>query len=103
MRYMMFIKHTEEIRVEDVPPALMAAMGEFVGEGMKNGTIVDTAGLKPTKDGTRVRLTGGKIKVIDGPLTETKEIVGGYAIIEAASNADAVEAAKKFMELHRAH
>jgi len=100
---MMFIKHHENYRVEDVPQSLFDAMGEFVGESLKNGTMIDTAGLQPTKAGTRVRLSGGKIRVTDGPFTETKEVVGGYAIVEAKSKAEALALATKFMELHRVH
>ena len=73
MRYMMFIKHTEDYRIEEVPHSLSAAMGElFVGESMKNGSIVDTAGLQPTAKGKRVRLAGGKIEVIDGLFSRRK-------------------------------
>ena len=72
MRYMMFIRHAEDFRIEEVPASLFKAMGEFVGEAMKNGSIVDTAGLQPTAKGKRVRLAGGKISVVDGPFTETK-------------------------------
>jgi len=103
MRYMMFIKHTENYRMEDVPQSLFAAMGEFVGEAMKNGSMIDTAGLQPTKNGKRVRLSGGKITVIDGPFIESKEVVGGYAIVEAKSTAEALELARKLMDLHRVH
>ena len=103
MRYMMFIKHTENYRMEDVPQSLFAAMGEFVGEAMKNGSMIDTAGLQPTKNGKRVRLSGGKITMIDGPFIESKEVVGGYAIVEAKSTAEALELARKFMDLHRVH
>lgn len=103
MRYMMFIKHTEDYRMEDVPQSLFAAMGEFVGEAMKSGAVVDTAGLQPTKHGKRIRLSGGKITVIDGPFTESKEVVGGYALIEAKSEAEALDLATKFMDLHRVH
>jgi len=55
MRYMMFIKHTEDYRMETVPQSLFDAMGEFVGEALKNGSMIDTAGLQPTAKGTRVR------------------------------------------------
>jgi hypothetical protein len=103
MRYMMFIKHTEDYRMEEVPQSLFAAMGEFVGEAMKNGSIVDTAGLQPTAKGKKVRLAGGKLSVIDGPFTETKEVVGGYAIVEAKSNDEALTLARRFMDLHRVH
>jgi hypothetical protein len=103
MRYMMFIKHREDYRMEDVPQSLFAAMGEFVGEAMKTGAVIDTAGLEPTAKGKRVRLSGGKITVIDGPFAETKEVVGGYAIIEAKSYDEALTLATRFMDLHRIH
>jgi len=100
---MMFIKHTEDYRMETVPQSLFDAMGEFVGEGMKNGSLIDTAGLQPTSKGKRVRLAGGKITVIDGPFTETKEIVGGYALVEAKTYDEAMKLATRFMDLHRIH
>jgi len=103
MRFMMFIKHTEDYRQEEVPQALFAAMGEFVGEAMKSGAIVDTAGLQPTAKGKRIRLAKGKITVIDGPFTESKEVVGGYAIVEAKSYEEAMKLATRFMDLHRIH
>ena len=103
MRYMMFIKHPENHRLEDIPASLFAAMGEFVGEAMKNGTVVDTAGLQPTAKGKRVRLAKGKLTVSDGPFTETKEVVGGYALVEAKSYDEALALATRFMDLHRVH
>ncbi len=103
MRYMMFIKHTENFRIEEVPQSLFAAMGEFVGESMKNGSIIDTAGLQPTAKGKRIRLSGGKLTVIDGPFTETREVIGGYALVEAKSNEEALALARRFMDLHRIH
>ena len=103
MRYMMFIKHSEDYRMEEVPQSLFDAMEEFVGESMKNGSIIDTAGLQPTAKGTRIRLTGGRLQMIDGPFAETKKVVGGYALVEAKSNDDALALATRFMELHRIH
>lgn len=103
MRYMMFIKHTEDYRNKTIPPALMEAMGTFVGESMKRGVLLDTAGLQPTSAGTRMSLRKGKLTVTDGPFTESKEIVGGYAIVEAATREEALELAREFMELHRIH
>ena len=103
MRYMMFIKHTEDYRMEEVPQSLFAAMGEFVEESFKNGSLIDTAGLQPTAKGKRVRLAGGKITVIDGPFAESKEVVGGYALVEAKSNDEALVLATRFMDLHRVH
>jgi len=103
MRYMMFIKHAENYKMEDVPQSLFAAMGEFVGESMKNGSIVDTAGLQPTSKGKRVRLAGGKLTVIEGPFAESKEVIGGYALVEAKSDEEALVLARRFMDLHRIH
>jgi len=103
MRYMLLIKHSEDYRSQTIPPALMEAMGKFVGDGMASGAIVDTAGLKATSAGKRVRNQGGKLSVLDGPFTESKEIVGGYALIDVKSDADALELARGFMEIHRVH
>ena len=74
-----------------------------MGEGFKSGVLKDTAGLKSTAEGFRVRSTGNRLKVTDGPFTETKEIVGGYAMIEVASREEALKTARQFMELHRVH
>jgi hypothetical protein len=81
----------------------MDAMGEFVGQGLKSGALKDTAGLKPTADGFRVRSSGGQLKVSDGPFTEAKEVVGGYALVEGTSREDALKIARDFMELHCVH
>lgn len=103
MKYLMLIKHPEHYRSQDVPKALMDAMGAFVQEGFKNGTLKDTAGLKPTSEGFRVRSSAGRLTVTDGPFTEAKEAVGGYAMVEAASPEQAREIAHQFMDLHRVH
>lgn len=103
MRYMMFIKHPRDYEGLQPPPSLYAAMGEFVGEQIAKGVFIDGAGLQPLAKATRVRLTHGKITVTDGPFSEAKEIVGGYSLIEAATHAEAVALATRFMELHRTH
>lgn len=103
MRYMMFIKHTENYKIEDVPQSLFAAMGEFVGESMKNGSIIDTAGLQRTAKGKRIRLSRGKLTVTDGPFAESREVIGGYALVEAKSDEEALALANRFMDLHRIH
>ncbi len=103
MRYMMFIKHTEDYRNKTVPAGLYEAMGAFVGDAMKRGVIIDTAGLQPTSAGTRVSLRGGQILTTDGPFIESKEIIGGYALVEAKSKQEALDLPRRFMELHRTH
>ena len=101
MRFMMMVKHPEN----SVPPPqpLMDAMARIGQEAVKNGTMVISGGLAPTAQSNRVRLSSGKISVIDGPFTETKEVVGGFAIMEFKSKEEALEAAKHFLDLHRQH
>jgi hypothetical protein len=103
MRYMMFIKHTEDYRNDDVPPGLYEDMGKFIEETSKSGNFISGAGLQPTSAGTRVRLSRGKITVTDGPFIESKEIVGGYSIIDAKSKDEALALARRFMEIHKKH
>ena len=103
MKYLTFIRHPESQRQVTPPAALMEAMGTFVQQSLKDGTLVDTGGLLPSKDGFRVRLANGKISTTDGPFSESKEIIGGWAIINAASKAEALRIATEFMELHRKH
>ena len=103
MKYLMLIKHDERYRSQPIPQGLLDAMGTFVGGKMKSGVITDTNGLKPTAEGFRVRTSGGKLKVTDGPFAETKELVGGYAIAEVKSREEALDLARQFMELHRIH
>ena len=103
MKYLMMIKHSENVRNEEIPPALMDAMGKFVEESFKSGVLKDTAGLKPTSEAFRIRLSGGKVKVTDGPFTEAKEVVGGYALVDVKNKQEALKIAQEFIELHRKH
>jgi hypothetical protein len=101
MKYLSFIRHAESYRESTPPPALMEAMGKFVEKSLKDGTLVETGGLLPSKDGVRVRLERGKLTVTDGPFSESKEVIGGWAILQAGSKAEAIRIATEFMELHR--
>jgi hypothetical protein len=103
MKYLTFIRHSEKYRESQPPAALMEAMGRFVQKSLKEGVLVDTGGLLPSRDGVRVRLEGGKLTVTDGPFVESKEIIGGWAILNVASKAEAVRIATEFMDLHRQH
>ena len=103
MKYLMLVKHSETFRTDEIPQALMDAMGEFVSQGFKSGVLKDTAGLKATKEGFRVRSSGNRLTVTDGPFTEAKEVVGGYALVDVASREEAMKVAREFMELHRVH
>src|SRR6202453_2552400 len=81
----------------------MEAMGKCVEKSLEDGILVDAGGLLPSKDGVRVRLADGKITVTDGPFSESKEVIGGWAILKADSKAEAIRIANEFMELHRKH
>lgn len=101
MKYLSFIRHSETHRASPPPAALMEAMGQFVEKSLKEGTLVDTGGLLPSKDGARIRLANGKITVTDWPFSESKEVIGGWAILRAETKADAIRVATEFMELHK--
>ena len=103
MKYLAFIRHSETYREDAPPEALMKAMDAFVERSYKDGSLVDTGGLLPSRDGVRVRLAKGKITVTDGPFTESKEVIGGWAILNADSKAEAIRIATEFMDLHRQH
>ena len=104
MKYLTFIRHSEKYRSQQPPPALMEAMGKFMERTSREGTLVDTGGLAPTKDGFRIRLAAdGAITVIDGPFTESKEVIGGWAILQTKTREEALAIAREFMDLHRKH
>lgn len=103
MKYLTFIRHPESYRASPPPAALMEAMDEYVKKSLEAGVLVDTGGLLPSKDGFRVRLADGRITVTDGPFSESKEIIGGWAILQVDSRAEALRVATEFMELHRKH
>jgi hypothetical protein len=79
---------------------MMEAMGKFIERSRKDGSLVDTGGLLPSKDGVRIRSSGGKLTVTDGPFSESKEVIGGWAIL-SGNRADVLRVATEFMELHR--
>jgi hypothetical protein len=85
------------------PQALLAAMTQLTEESLKDGSLVQTGGLSASSTGARVRLTGGKLTVTDGPYTEAKEMIGGYAMLELPSQEEAIAAAVRFLELHKQH
>ena len=79
---------------------LMQDMGVLMQEMTAKGALIDTAGLHPTSAGFRMRNDHGKFSRTDGPFTETKEVVGGYAILEAASMEEITAMTKRFLDVH---
>jgi hypothetical protein len=99
MRFMMIVKHAEK---QGPPPKqLMDAIAQLAEEATKAGMMLGSGGLGPTAQGARVRLSGGQVTVTDGPFSEAKEVVGGYAQFELTSKEEAIESAVRFMELHK--
>ena len=101
MQFMMIVK-ADATYEAGVPPSpeLMAAIGKLTEEGMKSGVVVANGGLLPSSKGARIRVGGGKLSVIDGPFAETKELIGGFAIIQAKSKQEAIELGSQFMQIH---
>jgi hypothetical protein len=95
MRYLVVFKGVER----DTPPteAEVAAMGTFIGEAAQAGWLLMTEGCQHSALGARIRLTDGTVTVTDGPFTEAKEVIGGFAILQVSSKAEAVELTKRFL------
>jgi hypothetical protein len=102
MRFMMIYKPADTKDMEaGVPPTQeeMKRMGQFIGELAASGVLLATDGLQPSSKGARVRLARGKLTVTDGPFTETKELIAGFAIVQVKSMAEAVELAERFLKI----
>ena len=99
MRFLSMIRINE--RSAQAPSEqLMHDMGKLMDELIKEGTLIRTAGLRPTAEGRRVRLHKGQLSTVDGPFTETNEVIGGFAILEAPSMQAAIELTKRFLRIH---
>ena len=98
MRFMMLYKPGKE---SNAPPTEreMAAVGQLIEEMAKAGVLLATDGLQPSAKGARVRISDGKLSVTDGPFAETKELIAGYAIVQAKSKKEAIELAKRFLSV----
>jgi hypothetical protein len=81
-------------------PKLEAAIGKLIEKMAKSGTLLDTAGLLPEAKGAKIRASRGKLTVADGPFIESKEVIGGYAILRANSKQEALKMGTDFMQLH---
>ncbi|MEU5364779.1 YciI family protein [Streptomyces sp. NPDC005925] len=100
-RYMSLIRIDENTAPAGGPgPEVMERMGKLLDEITKAGVMLDTAGLAPTAQGARVHWDGRQLSVTDGPFTETKEVVGGYAIMQCKDMAEAQEWASRFLRTH---
>ena len=85
------------------PQAIMDVMDQYVARALKEGIMVSTGGLAPSAAGARVRIQKGRMHVTDGPFAESKEVVGGYAVLAARTREEAIRAAREFMQIHIDH
>ncbi|HET9818604.1 MAG TPA: YciI family protein [Rhodanobacteraceae bacterium] len=99
MQFLSLIRITENTG-QKPSEKLMADMGRLMTEMTADGTLLGTAGLRPTAEGKRVRLSYGKQTVSDGPFTESKEVIGGYAMLRADSVEHALQLVKRFLDVH---
>jgi hypothetical protein len=104
MRFMMMMKPGAGFEAGEPPsPDLIHAIGKLTQEMSRRGILVQTGGLKPSaQGGARVRIGGGRLAVVDGPFAETKELIGGFAVIDVATRDEALTLARQFMEIHAA-
>ena len=103
---MRFISMVKSAEAKAVPPSkeFLEAMGQLTQDAAKAGCVmVGAEGLLPTTMGARVNLSKGKVTVMDGPFTEAKEVVGGFAIFDAPSKAEMLKWTTRFMDLHKTH
>jgi hypothetical protein len=101
MRFMLIAMATQNSEAGCAPTReLMAAIGKLSEDMTRAGTLLEMGGLAPTSKGARLRLSGGKVTVTDGPFTEAKEVIGGYAIVQVQSKAEAIELSRRFLQLH---
>ena len=103
MQFMTMVKAPEKSPLGPPPKALMEAIGKLGEEAAKAGVMVEMGGLLPTAMGARLRLSGGKLTVTDGPFSEAKEVIGGYAVYSVKTKEEAIEWAMRFMNLHKQH
>ena len=101
MKFMLMIKADQAYEAGHPPnPALMAAMGPYVEKMARSGTLLESGGLFPSSHGARLSVADGRFTLTDGPFAETKELLGGYAIVEVASKAEAIALSREFLQLH---
>jgi hypothetical protein len=98
---MMLVKADQDYERGAPPaPALMAAIGALGEEMFKSGNMLEMGGLAPTSAGALLNLENGAIRVTDGPFAESKEVIGGYAVMQAKSRAEVIELARRFLQVH---
>lgn len=99
MRFLSMIR-VDETSGQTPSEQLMNDMGKLIEEMTRDGKLITTAGLRPTAEGFRVRWDHGRLSTVDGPFTESKEVIGGYAVLEAESKEEAMDLIRRFLAVH---
>jgi hypothetical protein len=99
MRFLGYQLGDPSVPMPPPDPAMFAAMGEFVAEATRAGVLLATGGTAPPEQATKVRYADGEFTVLDGPFTEAKELVGGWALMEVRDKAEAIEWTKRFLAI----
>lgn len=100
MRYLAYTIGDDSTPLPTPTPELFAEMGKFMAEAIQAGVLVATGGFAPTSEGTTIRLEDGTFEITDGPYAESKELVGGWALLEVASKEEVIEWSKRFLAIN---
>jgi hypothetical protein len=99
MRFLGYTLGDPNVPMPEPTPEMFAAMDKLIEEATKAGVLVATGGLGPADEGTHVVRKDGKFTVVDGPFTESKELIGGWGLLECRDRAEAIEWTKRFLEI----
>jgi hypothetical protein len=99
MRFLCYTLGDDSVPMPPPTPELLTNMGAFMEEATKAGVIVATGGVAPSAEATKVAFVDGELKVLDGPFTEAKELIGGWALLECRDEAEAIEWTKRFLSV----
>jgi hypothetical protein len=102
-RYLTFVRVDESMPFGPPPESLFEAIGKLGEDSLRDGTMIMTGGLAPSANGALVNLADGKIDVVDGPFTESKEMIGGFAMWELRNKDEAIEKTRQFLQVHIDH
>ena len=99
MRFLMYTIGDDSVPLPPPSPELIAEMDKFIEEAKTAGWLLATGALAPTSEGVTVKYSDGKFTVTDGPYIESKELIGGWALVETASKEEAIDLAKRFLRI----
>ncbi|MBI5035508.1 MAG: hypothetical protein HZB51_33705 [Chloroflexi bacterium] len=100
MKYLMYTLGDDSTPIPPLLPEFLEELGRFMAEATQKGVQLATSGMQPTAEGTTVRHSNGKFTVVDGPYAESKELIGGWALVKVKSKEEALDWAKRFLKIY---